>query len=232
MKFLLRASCLLVLCVIVSFFMAPSLFAQGYAKEGVTVSLVVSRMGPGWDVGDGEIGSVVGRDEYLFIPETSARWGYGFSLGAREKKWAIDFSYLTARVKGSYEDVEMDTRYNIISIDLKRHFFYNTRVQPFILIGWIPAAWVRVKDGSFTLDTTGTLDAWGSATFSSFLTGAEAGAGLTFFITPDIALSGSAIYRRINFGTARGVSGDSVERIEGPLKGRSIGYQVGVTFTF
>jgi len=227
------------------FFFAAPVFAQGFAKEGVTVSLLYAKIEPGGEFEEYGFGYFEEGNEYLSIPAVSGGTGFGIAVGGREKKWAIDLSYLNTKldaeginlaqsnpVADTATITDLDARLHIISIDMRRHFFYNTRVQPFILFGWIPAAWIKIRDGAAIYDASGAVTKLDDATISAFLTGFDLGAGLSIFITPKVAINGSAIYRRMSFDGCRGASGISLDFTEHPIRAEGIGYLIQLSYTF
>lgn len=231
--------------IVVSLLVSVPAHAQGYAKEGVTVSLLFSELEPGGEFEDYGLGYFAEGNEFLSLPATSGGTGFGIAVGGREKKWAIDFSYLNTKLDAEGVDLatfdpltgmgavkDLDVRFHIISIDMRRHFFYETRVQPFILFGWIPVAWIKIEDGAAIYDASGAVTKLGDATISAFMTGVDLGAGLSIFLTPKVAINGSAIYRRMTFDGGRGVSGISLDAEDNPLRAESVGYLIQLSYTF
>lgn len=196
-----------------------------YAKEGFYMGITLPYNTIGGDFEGNSM--LIGPDEIILVPKVEGDFGWGIALGGRGKKWAGELSYLRSTHNVTWLGAQGEAVYNLVTLDFKRYFLVDKSVQPYILLGWIPSAWLTVKDGS--ADVFGRV---GDATFIEiFSAGLDLGGGLAFYLHPRVAINTGILYRLVYFATAEGVIGEPGD-IEDSLNASGLSYNVGLTFTF
>lgn len=196
---------------------------QPFAKQGTYLAITGAYNEIGGDF-DGQT-VLSAPTEIVLVPEVQGDWGWGISFGGRGQKWAGELTYLRSKHDITFLGAKGEAVYNQVSLDFKRYFLVEKRLQPYLLFGWIPYAWLVEKDGSASATDVG------DATFLCVATGLNLGGGLAFYVHPNVSLHGGVIYRWISFGDAKGVEG-VVRDIEESLDGSGVNYQIGITLTF
>lgn len=200
-----------------------------FAKQGTYIGFTLPYNNIGGDF-DGET-VLVSFDDIILVPKVEGGLGWGISLGRRGAKTAGELSYLR-----SYHDVTFSTAkgkaiLNIVSIDFKYYLVVDKPVQPYLLLGWNPAAWLTVKDGSASVPEFGAPEV-GDATFTAIfqVKSINLGGGLAYYIDPNLSLNVGIIYRLISFERAEGVAFEGP--IEDPLDGSGLNFNIGIALTF
>jgi opacity protein-like surface antigen len=195
-----------------------------FAKEGFRLGVLFPRVAIDGDF-DGDT-ILVGPNEILLVPKVNADWGYGVSVGTRSGNSSIDLNYQRTKHDVTFLNAVGEAVFETYNIDFRYYFLSDKRIQPYLLIGWIPYARLVVKDGS-----ANTKHVVGDAKFSSAASGLNLGAGLEVFLTKRLSLQAGAVFRWMSFEEGKGVQGEWRE-MKDSLSADGINLLTGVSYCF
>lgn len=164
-----------------------------FAEEGFRMSVLFPRISIDGEF-DGKTVHVY-TDSILMLPKVDPAWGLGFSIGIREKRSSLEINYQQTKHNVTLPGGRpSNAKFETYNIDFKYFFLTDKRLQPFILLGWVPYARLAVTDVS--VDLSGGND---KGIFTSKVTGANLGLGLEFFFTRKSSICAGVFYRRLTF---------------------------------
>jgi hypothetical protein len=201
------------------------------------------------------------NEELDYVPAINRNFGFAGMVGHREGPWAIELSYWYSNHSASIYSsanpgvpVTVSTAvFTTLNVDLKRYFFTNLPIQPFIDVG--------VNFASLTSQNTSELFSYDAATklFDQYAwsgTQTDTGYGLNLGIGGELylgdgfSLVGGAIQRFTTFQQINGVTkanltpdpGDLPEPVsgttvsagtnQGSLGGNGLNFYLGMTVGF
>ncbi|MEZ4829428.1 MAG: hypothetical protein R3C61_24560 [Bacteroidia bacterium] len=159
------------------------------------------------------------------VPELSPATGIGASLGYRGKDGSIEINYTSYNHEGKWLSFSGDATNAMLSINLKKYFLRELRLQPFIQAGWIPLATLTVADAGVIPVTLQKTDARYQGDIGSF----QVGGGAAFYWTERFGVHGTVLYRYTNFGSVEDDNGATFEP-ENPINGT--GWNAGISLTY
>jgi hypothetical protein len=169
---------------------------------------------------------VIGTDDIFLLPTVKSSYGTGILIGVRSVDSAIELSYLRSKHDATWLGTKTtEATFQVVNVDYKKYFFVEHRIQPYILIGWVPLAQLTIKDAS--TNATSVND----ASFQSFFINFNFGGGIAFYAHPRISLYASMYYRYLNFTSVKG-STSKWANLDDNLDGSGTNYSMGITFTF
>lgn len=183
-----------------------------------------------WANVDGDFdGSVTlagaGVPDTFSVPDLDESYAYGGGMGIRWGDAAFEVTYQRSEHDATFGGAPLgDAILNTINFDLKYYFMTDQPLQPFVLVG-VNVPWMDVDNGSFNIASALT----GDASYIGF--GANFGGGAAFYLTPKLAVTGSAGYRLMYFDSVKGI-GDVRADINGNLEAHGFFVRGGVTLTF
>ncbi|MHC4218290.1 MAG: hypothetical protein ACYSU7_07505 [Planctomycetota bacterium] len=158
------------------------------------------------DIGDGEFDGDVamtapGNPDMLFVPDIDSDIGFGIGFGYRYQAFAVEFTYQRSEHDTDFLGSSLsDAIYHTFNIDTKWYFNTESPLQPHIFMGLV-IPWLDANSSSVNM-TTGAI---GDTDYVGV--GVNVGGGLTFYLTPQIAVIGQAGYRFAWMTSARGTTG-------------------------
>jgi hypothetical protein len=160
------------------------------------------------------------------VPDVDDGMGFGVFLGWRFMKGALEIGYHRSTHDTTTSLVGMpdsDAVYNVVDLNLKVDVFHKIdflarhRIRPYVLAGFgVP--WLTIEDGS--TDGVSLRD----ETFVGYA--ANVGAGIAYYFDPQWALTGGVIHRWNWFRNVESI------KIDGSLEERTLGFTVGIAYTF
>ena len=113
---------------------------------------------------------------------------------------------------------------NTVNFDGRLYFMTDTPLQPFALIG-VAVPWLDIDNGSVDSVTL----AVGNANFTGV--GFNFGGGVNFYVTPQIAITGTAGWRYLFYNEAKGVN-DPRGKLTPDADGSGFFLYAGASFAF
>jgi len=157
--------------------------------------------------------------------------GWGARLGYRGPNFAVEFAYLKSR-HDDFNEIFMEegkTAIDILDLNLKYFFFSEKKLQPFLLLG-ASYIWLEQRDRTLVLsddEVDPEIIEIRDAKYNNFAL--NAGAGLSYLVTPKVALNTGVNYRWTEFDKNRGYeTGD----LDPPIDFNMVSYNLGLTYTF
>lgn len=152
--------------------------------------------------------------EIDLIPALAQNFGYGVLLGHREEAWAVEASYWqsnhnatfgpgtvealsgnSAPITQQYQDTAV---YNSVNVDFKRYFLTEGQTQPFLSLG-VSFPWIVVNNAAS--NGNGNVS---SLTLAGL--GFNLGAGVEYYLSPNLSFFGGAYKRWASFDEFKGLS--------------------------
>jgi hypothetical protein len=230
MKFQIKKLLIIIMLNLFVFVATSSVYAQsgGYVKEGtyIGINLIENQMFGDFD----NTTSYFGLDEILDVPYVDDGRGFSVVLGSRGPKGAFEFGYQRTR----HDTISMltlsegEASYSVIDLNFKVDVFARDRTRPYVLFGF-GFPWLTIEDGLIELDYDYYIDdyvisSFDDATYYGFAL--NAGAGVAYYIRPQLAVTGGLIYRWNWFTSAEGSSLDE------NLLERAFCFNIGLAYTF
>jgi hypothetical protein len=144
-------------------------------------------------------------DETMFIPEVDPGMGFGALIGLREGNIGMEFSFITSSTTGTVLDEQGDVSMLLFNLYFKFWFDSTSALQPFLLLGF-DVNLLTAKDASieeYYPYAIGDTDLIGM----NF----DVGAGISYYVTPEIAFNIGANYHLVLFTNVSGVYEESYE---------------------
>jgi len=160
--------------------------------------------------------------ELFDVPEVDDGTGFGFLLGVKRDKIALELGYQRSSHDTTSSFIDMgsggnsEASFNVIDLNFRYDIFAQNRFRPYVLLG-VGFPWLTIEDSM--LDGTSYED----ETFTGI--GFNLGAGVAYYLHPQWALTGGLIYRWNRFGS---VEGNKIEK----LSEKTLGLSLGLTYTF
>lgn len=210
----------------ISFLLLSGVYAQK-AKKGIFIGLNVTNnnFSPEDFNGSSIVVGTTAPFTTFSVPELNSATGIGGSIGYRGKDGSIEVNYTSYNHEGTWLAFSGDAANTTLSINLKRYFFKDLRLQPFIQAGWIPLATLNVADAGVipvTLEKT-------NARFKGDVGSFQVGGGAAFYWTERFAVHGTILYRYTNYGMVEDDNGASFEP-ENAINGT--GWNAGISLTY
>jgi len=142
----------------------------------------------------------IGGPEVAILPSLDTGPMFRIVTGFRARPAALELSYERRSHAATFLDIPGTAAFNAFNVDAKIFFRTEDRIQPHIVVGFA-FPWLTVHNGSFSNDTETAEVA--DANFTGPAANLEA--GVTFFVTNRIGISGGYHYRYIWFTNYRGV---------------------------
>lgn len=214
-KGLLYFSAALLLCA------AGPVSADSYAKQGFYIGYAKTKAGIGGDF-DGQSYLTDGT-EVIAIPKIKDGSGTVIQIGNRERDIAVELNYVRSTHDVTFAGAPSTADFSMWSIDGKSFFMTDSWIQPYMQLGMILTANMRMKDGAS--DGVITTDANYRGIF-----GLDYGAGVSIYPIPSVALTAGVVYRYMSFYQVRGAG--EWKRYEDGLSfnGRQVNFGVAYTF--
>jgi hypothetical protein len=165
-------------------------------------------------------------DDSIFLDDIDFGVGFGVGIGYRFDDIGFEINWQRTYHDHSFgaTDYGSGVEMNTLNFDFRYYFMTDTPLQPFVLLG-AAYPWLDIDNGS--VDTT-TLEV-GEANFSGL--GFNFGGGVNFYITPQIAITGTAGWRYVFFNEAKGVN-DPRGSLDPDVDGSGFFLYAGASFTF
>jgi len=162
-------------------------------------------------------------DEVMFIPKLDPGIGFGGLIGLREGTLGMELSFITSSLTGTILNETGDSTLTMFNLYFKFWLDDTSSVQPYLLLG-LDVNLLSATDASIETYypyTVGDTD----------LTGLnlDLGAGLSFYVTPQIAFNAGANIHLMLYTNVSGVLGDSYE-LDEYVTGLLINVYGGLTF--
>jgi len=172
----------------------------------------------------------------VFIGEIDNGPGWGARLGYRGPYYAVEFAYLSSRHDDVNEIIDAiiengsrkgTTAIDMLDLNLKYFFLRDKKLQPFVLLG-ASYIWLEQRDRFFGLseDEEEIIDIK-DAKYNNFAL--NVGAGLSYLVTPKIALNTGVNYRWTEFDEIRGFEAGELDP---PIEFSMLSINLGLTYTF
>ncbi len=167
-------------------------YAQG-EKDGVFLDINFAYNG----IGDGFDGEsvLVNANNVFAIPEFSSGIGFGLAMGYRYSELYIELAYQRTQHDFNFIGIKGDAVHSIWSFNLRRLLLKNSRLQPFVQIGWLPVMPIRVNEGALLVSENIASDAIFIGDTANF----NLGTGLEFEIKPKMAIRFNIFYKRARY---------------------------------
>jgi hypothetical protein len=179
---------------------------------------------------DGNSGVIdPGDTETILLLDFEQGLGFGAGIGYRFDELAIELYYErmtfdTGLLGSDYDDAIMHS----VNLDAKYFFMTDTPLQPHVSLGFI-LPWLNVNNAAFA-PNVGPITQLGKANFRGF--GVSIGAGVTYYFTPKIALTGTAGWRQIWYNRVEGVLNQELRPPGGTFDGSGLFAKAGVMISF
>lgn len=169
------------------------------------------------------------NQEVFLVPQVEGGIGFGFRLGWRDHRSALEVGYNRTNHEVSFINATGTASLVAWSIDWKLFFRDKKAVQPYIQLGWVPGVTLNVNDASAAVSSDSVVR---DANFRGNISTTQFGTGIAYVINSRIFIDAGFTYR---LGKYTGVAGgkDLVgARIENPLKGGGFNFLAGISFVF
>lgn len=163
-------------------------------------------------------------DETMFIPEVDPGIGFGGLIGYREGSLGLEFSFITASLDGTVLTEPVETTLTLFNLYCKFWFNETSPFQPYLLLG-VDLSMLNSADSSienYYPYSIGDTD----------LTGVnlDAGAGFSYYVTPEVALNAGVNIHFVLFTNVSGVYEEDYE-LDETITATLLNVNFGVTFT-
>jgi hypothetical protein len=193
---------------------------RNYVNNGTYLGVYLTKNNMSGDF-DGSGKYYTTTTELFDVPDLDDGSGFGFVLGHRDQKAAVELGYQRSRHDTSSFFIDMgenDASYNVIDFNFKVDIFARNKVRPYILFGFgIP--WLTIEDRGMI-----DLGSYEDITYMGWAL--NAGAGAAYYFRPQWAVTGGLMYRWNWFTRAEGASLDE------SLFEKAFCFNIGVAYTF
>jgi len=181
--------------------------------------------------------------DIVLIPSIAQNFGFGLLIGHREETYAMEVSYWRSEHAASFGPAIVETgtdpvtfstafhdtaSYESINLDFKKYFLAELDIQPFVNLG-VSFPWITVPFADS--DASGNP---GPATLAGL--GLNVGAGVEYYLTPNISFIGGVYQRWASFDQYRGRAGQygvlAQTGTSTSNEGSGLNVAVGTTFGF
>ena len=165
--------------------------------------------------------------EIFLVPQVEPGTGLGFTIGTRKGNLAVEFSYDRTNHMITFNSAEGEATLTTFSLDYKFFMLQDKKLQPYLDLGWVPFATLRVKDAAATIATEPVVS---DAKYTGGIGAYKIGIGVLVIPIKWIMLHGEFNYRLSRYRSV--ASGDDFLpiEIEKPLKGNGMNFAVGLSF--
>ena len=190
-----------------------------YVKRGTYLEIFGVNNAIGGDFDDSRI--LYSYYSFYDLPDIDSGMGFGLALGLRDEKGALELSYQrsTHDTSSSFIFIGSQKAYlNALDLNLKIDAFAKDEIRPHILLGCgIPFLTIENSklEGYYSFD---------DETF--FGVSGHLGCGLSYFLNPQICITGGAAYRWMWFSSVDGVD------IDESLSAGGLSFRLGLAYTF
>jgi opacity protein-like surface antigen len=162
-------------------------------------------------------------DEAMFIPELDPSVGFGGLIGLREGPLGMELSFITSSPTGTILGDTGDAKLTLFNLYFKYWLDDTSSFQPYFLFG-VDLNLLSATDAAVLTDYPYTLG-------DTDLTGVnlDLGAGISYYITPQIAINAGANIHFMIFSSVSGVLGDTYD-LDEYVTGSLINIYGGFTF--
>ncbi len=174
---------------------------------------------------DGERILIAANDVFA-VPDFSAGIGFGLSMGYRYEELYIELAFQRTQHDFIWTGIEGDAVHSIWSINLRRLFLKDSRLQPFLQLGWTPVMPLRVNDGALLVSQSLTSDAIFIGDISNF----NAGGGIEFALKTKISVRLSIVYKRAKYVSVESSEENVAIKLEENISADDLNMTLGFIF--
>ncbi len=171
-----------------------------------------------------------GMTEAVFLVEFDPGIGFAAGIGYRFNEFAVELFYertsFDTNLAGSdFDEAVMHT----VNLEAKYFFMTDTPLQPYAQLGFV-LPWLDTYQSAVAPVPPAPPTAIGDGEFSGF--GVSVGAGVSYYLTPKIAITGNAGWRQIWLNRVEGVNGVEYRPHSGTYNASGLFARAGVVISF
>ncbi len=153
------------------------------------------------------------------VPKINNGTGLSLSWGSRTGPSAFEVDYIRT-THNTTSTLWGNSTATFTSLDFNGKIYFNetSKVQPFFLFG-VGLQWLTIENNTFTAAGFESTEFTGGRSLNI-------GGGLSYYLTPQWFLNGSALYRYGSFGKAEGLT------IQDRLGHSGLTYSFGIAYVF
>jgi len=150
-------------------------------------------------IGDGFDGEsvLVAVDDVFAVPNFNPGIGFGLAAGFRYSELYVELAFQRTEHDFVWTGNKGDAVHSIWSVNIRRLFFKESRIQPFLQLGWIPVMPIRVVEGALLVSQNINSD----AVFIGDIANFNVGAGIEFALKPKISVRLSILYKKARYAS-------------------------------
>jgi opacity protein-like surface antigen len=169
---------------------------------------------------------LIAADDVFAVPDFDVGIGFGLSMGYRYEELYIELAFQRTQHDFIWTGIKGDAVHSIWSINLRRVFFKDSRLQPFLQLGWMPVMPLRVNDGTLLVSQSLTSDAIFIGDISNF----NAGGGIEFALKPKISVRLSIVYKRAKYVSVKSSEENIAIKLDEDINANDVNMSLGVIF--
>ena len=176
---------------------------------------------------DGE-SILVAADDVFAVPEFDSGIGFGLAVGFRFEELYTEFSFQRTTHNFMFTGIDGDAVQSIWSLNFRRLFLKNSKLQPFLQIGWMPIMPLRVKEGALLI----SQDINSDAIFLGGIGNFNAGGGVEFIVGSKLSTRFSILYKRARYVSVESSEENVAIKLEDDINANDINMTLGIIFVF
>jgi len=179
-------------------------------------------------IGNGFNGEVtlIASDDIFLVPKFNTGIGFGLSVGFRYEELYAELAFQRTQHNFVWNGIEGDAVHSIWSINIRRLFLKDSKLQPFLQIGWIPVMPLKVNEGALLVSQNISSDAIFIGDISNF----NAGGGVEFALKPKISVRLSIVYKRAKYVSVKSSEENIAIELEESINADDINLTFGFIF--
>jgi len=174
---------------------------------------------------DGER-ALIAQDDVFAVPNFDSGIGFGLTIGFRHEEWYTELAYQRTEHDFIWAGVKGDAVHSIWSVNVRRLFFKDSKLQPFLQLGWIPVMPIRVHEGALLVSQNISSDAIFIGSIANF----NAGGGIEIVVRSKISVRLSILYKRARYVSVESSEENVAIELEKEIKADDFNMTLGVIF--
>ena len=170
--------------------------------------------------------TLIASNDIFIVPKFNTGIGFGLSVGFRYEELYAELAFQRTQHDFVWNGITGDAVHSIWSINIRRLFLKDSKLQPFLQIGWIPVMPLRVNEGALLVSQNISSDAVFIGDISNF----NGGGGAEFALKSKISVRLSIVYKRARYVSVKSSEENVAIELEESINADDINLTFGFIF--